>query len=90
MDLRSSIFRAKGVSVFVGCGEHAVAVLDFISKVLVDGAGLIVHFDLPQAGHPKEEVLVVDETLILGQVFIIVPHLPVHAIEERSLCELKV
>lgn len=56
----------------------------------MDGAGLIVDFDLSKAWHPKEEILVVDETLILRQTLVVVPHLPVHAVEERPLCELQV
>lgn len=56
----------------------------------MNGAGLIADFDLPEARHPEEEVLVVDKTLILWQAFVVVPHLPVHAIEEGSLCELSV
>ncbi len=88
MDSRSPILGAKGGGVLVGWGVHVVAVLNLVSQVFVDGAGLIADFDLPQPGHPEEEVLVVDETLILWQALVVVPHLPVHAIEERSLCEL--
>ena len=90
IDLRSSILRAKGGGVLVGWGVHVVAVLNLISQIFVDGAGLIVDFDLSETWHPKEEVLVVDETLILWQALVVVPHLPVHAIEERPLCELQV
>lgn len=89
IDLRSSILRAKASSVLVGWGVHAVAVLDLISQIFVDGAGLIVDFDLPKAWNAKEEVLVVYETLILWQGLVVVPHLPIHAIEKGSLCELQ-
>lgn len=88
MGLRSSILRAKRGSILVGWGVHVVAVLNLVSQIFMDVAGLITDFDLPEPWHPKEEVLVVDETLILREVLVVVPHLPVHAIEERSLCEL--
>lgn len=88
MYLRSSILRAKGGGVLVGWGVHVVAVLNLVSQVLMDGAGLIADFDLPEPWHPEEEVLVVDETLILWEALVVVPYLPVHAIEERPLCEL--
>lgn len=90
MDLRSSILGAEGGSVLIGRSVHVVAVLNLISQIFVDVAGVIADFDLSEAWHSKEEVLVVDETLILWQAFVVVPHLPVHAIEERPLCELQV
>lgn len=88
MDVRSSILGAKGGGVLVGRGVHVVAVLDLVSQVFMDGTGFVADFDLPEPRHSEEEVLVVDETLILWQALVVVPHLPVHAIEERSLCEL--
>lgn len=88
MDLRSSILGAKRGGVLVCWGVHIVAFLNLISQVFMDGAGLVADFDLPEPWHPKEEVLIVDEALILWQTFVVVPHLPVHAIEERPLCEL--
>lgn len=56
----------------------------------MDRAGLIVHFDLPQPWHAEEKVLVVDEALILRQALAVVPHFPVHAVEEGPFCELQV
>lgn len=88
MDVRSSILGAKGGSVLVGWGVYVVAVLDLVSQIFVDGTGLVADFDLSEPGHSKEDVLVVNETLILWQALVVVPHLPVHPIEERSLCEL--
>lgn len=55
----------------------------------MDGAGLIADFDLPQPRHPKEEVLVEDEALILWQAFVVVPYFPVHAVQEGPLGELQ-
>lgn len=89
-DLRSSILRAKWGNILVGWSVHAVAVLDFISQILRDGAGLIVYSDLSKAWHAKEEVLIVDEALVLWQVLVVVPHLPIHAIDKGSLCKLQV
>lgn len=90
MDLRSSILRAKGGGVLIGWGVHVVAVLDLVPQIFMDGTGLIPHFDLPKPRHPKKEVLIVDETLILWKALVVVPYLPVHAAEKRPLCELHV
>lgn len=89
MDIRSSVLDAKGGSVLVARGVDIVAVLNLVSQVFVDRAGLVVNFDLPEAGHAQEEVLVVDETLVLRQALVIVPNLPIHAVEERPLGELQ-
>lgn len=89
MDLRSSILRAKGGGVLIRWGVEVVAFQNFALQVLVDRAGLVANFDLPQPWHPKEEVLIVDEALILHQAFVVVPYFPVHAIEERPFCELQ-
>lgn len=88
MDSRSSILGAKGGRVLVGRGVHVVAVLNLASQIFVDGAGLVADFNLSEPWHSEEQVLIVDETLILWQALVVVPHLPVHAFEERSLCEL--
>ena len=89
MVLRGSIPGAKGGGVLVGWGVHVVAVLDLVSQVLVDGAGLVADFDLSEARHPQEEILIVDETVIVWQTLVVVPHFPVHAVEEWPLCELQ-
>lgn len=86
--LRGSILGAEGGGVLVGWGVHAVAFLHLVSQVFVDGAGLVADFDLPEPRHTEEEILVVDEALVLWQALVVVPHLPVHAVEERPLCEL--
>ena len=72
----------------VAGGVDIEALLHLLAEVPVDGAGLVVHLDLSEARHPKEQVLIVDETLVVWETLVVVPHLPVHAIEERSLCEL--
>ena len=72
----------------VTVGVHVVAAVDLVSQVLVHGAGLVVNFDLSQARHPQQQVLVVDEAVVLWQALVVVPHLPVHATEEGPLCEL--
>lgn len=56
MDLRCSFLGAKGGCVFVGWGVHVVAVVNFISQIFVDGAGLVADFDLPEPWHTEEEV----------------------------------
>lgn len=89
LDLRSSILGAKGGSVLTGWGVEVVAFENFALEILVDGTGLIADFDLSQPWYPKEEILIVDEALILWQAFVVVPHFPVHAVEERPLCELQ-
>lgn len=88
LDLRSSVLGAEGGGVLAGWRVHAVALVHLIPQVLVDGAGLVAHFELPQPRHAEEKVLVVDEALILRQALVVVPHLPVHAVEEGPLCEL--
>lgn len=89
LDSRGSILGAKGGSVLIRRGVEVVAFQNFSLQVLVDGAGLVANFDLPQPRYPKEEVLIVDEALILRQALVVVPYFPVHAIEERPLCELQ-
>lgn len=89
LDSRSSILGAKGGGVLIRWGVHIVAFLNLFSQIFVDGAGLVADFDLPEPRHPKEEVLIVDEALIFWQAFVVVPHLPVHAIYERTFCELE-
>lgn len=49
-----------------------------------------MYSDLSKAWHAKEEVLIVDEALVLWQVLVVVPHLPIHAIDKGSLCKLQV
>lgn len=90
MNSRCSVLWAKGGGVFVGWRVHVVTVLNLISQIFVDGAGLVADFELSKSRHPKEKVFVVNETLILWQALVVVPHLPVHAIKERALCELQV
>lgn len=87
-DLRSSVLGTKGGSILVCWSVHVVAVLNLVSQVFMDRAGLIADFDLSEPWHSKEQVLIVDETCVLWQALVVVPHLPVHAIEERSLCKL--
>lgn len=89
LHLRSSVPGTEGGGVLVGRRVRAIALVHLIPQVLVDGAGLVAHFDLPQPRHAEKEVLVVDEALILRQALVVVPHLPVHAVEEGPLCELK-
>ena len=72
----------------VAGGVDTEALLHLLAEVPVDGARLVVHLHLPEARHPEEQVLIVDETLVLWETLVVVPHLPVHAIEERPLCEL--
>lgn len=88
LDLRSSIPGAKGGGVLIRWGVHVIAFLNLFSQIFVDGAGLVSDFELPEPWHPKEEVLIVDEALVLWQGFVVVPHLPVHAIYEGTLREL--
>ena len=54
----------------------------------MNDAGLVVHLHLSETRHPEEQVLIVDETLVVWETLVVVPHLPVHAIQERPLCEL--
>lgn len=90
LNLRSSVLGTEGGGVLAGWRVHAVALVHLVPQVLVDGAGLVAHFDLPQSWHAEEKVLVVDEALILRQALAVVPHLPVHPVEEGPLCELQV
>lgn len=88
-DLRRSILWAKRAGVLVAWSINVEAVVDFIPQILVDGAGLVADFDLPEPRHPEQEILIVDETLILWQALVVVPNLPVHAIKEGPLSELQ-
>ena len=53
VDIRGSILGAKGGGVLVGRGVHVVAVLNLISKIFMDGTGLVADFDLPESWHPE-------------------------------------
>ena len=44
--------------------------------------------DLPQPRNPQEKVLLEDQAVVLQQGAVGVPRLPVHPIQEGSLCEL--
>lgn len=88
MNLRGSNLGAKRGPLLIGRGVHVVAVQNLVSQIFVDGAGLVSDLQLPEPWHPEEEVLIVDETLILRQALVVVPNLPVHAVEKRSFCEL--
>lgn len=81
--------RAKRRGVFITGGVYAIATLNFIPEIFVDGAGLVVDFELAESWHAEEEVLIVDETLVLWQALVVVPHLPIHTTEKGPLSELK-
>ena len=87
--VRCSIHQAKSSLVLDTWSIVVVAGLDFLLEILMDGAGVISNFQHSHTRDAKQLVLIEDVAkFVLWNVAVIVPGLPVEAINQSRLGEL--
>ena len=87
--IRSALLEPECCFVFTVRRVHAVTFLDLVPQVFMDSTRFISNFDLVKTWNPQQEVFVVNEALVLLKGLVVIPHLPIHAIEKGPFCKLE-